>query len=206
MTIRKWTFSDDHNGLPVRGSGNVHCSDRNRPITWGSEGGLPGIPHGVTLTTDEGSTEMGTVFSNVPIGEGDTFVRPSSGGGGFGDPLDRDPEAVLEDVIDEYVSIERAETDYGVVIQAVDPDRCEYTIDRRATKEQRDRIRRNRSDWLDEDPDAIAERYQDGELDELDLIRRYGVIVDWATGELLERTTDQFRSMVRERAASAWEQ
>ena len=33
-------------------------------------------------------------------------LRP--GGGGFGDPLDRDPEAVKEDVVDEYVSIERA--------------------------------------------------------------------------------------------------
>jgi N-methylhydantoinase B len=38
------------------------------------------------------------------------------GGGGWGDPLDRDPQAVLDDVIDEYVSVEGARRDYGVVI------------------------------------------------------------------------------------------
>lgn len=181
-----------------------YCSDRNRSITWGSEGGLPGIPHGVTLEMDGEVNEMGTVFSNIPISEDDMFVRPSSGGGGFGDPLERDPEAVLEDVIDEYVSIDRAKKDYGVVIQTVDPDLCEYTIDQEATKNQRESIRQNRSDWLREDPEEVAEQYRNGELDELDLIRRYGVIVDWATGELLETTTEQFREMLQERSESAW--
>jgi N-methylhydantoinase B len=37
------------------------------------------------------------------------------GGGGWGDPLERDPQAVLDDVLDEYVSVEGAERDYGVV-------------------------------------------------------------------------------------------
>lgn len=182
-----------------------YCSDRNRSITWGSEGGLPGIPHGVTLEMDGEVNEMGTVFSNIPISEGDMFVRPSSGGGGFGDPLKRDPEAVLEDVIDEYVSIDRAKKDYGVVIQTIDPDLCEYTIDQEATENQRESIRQNRNDWLREDPEGVAEQYRNGELDELDLIRRYGVIVDWATGELLETTTEQFREMLQERSESAWD-
>jgi len=38
------------------------------------------------------------------------------GGGGWGDPLVRDPQAVLDDVIDEYVSVEGASRDYGVVL------------------------------------------------------------------------------------------
>lgn len=38
------------------------------------------------------------------------------GGGGYGDPFERDPERVLEDVINGYVSIEAAERDYGVVV------------------------------------------------------------------------------------------
>ena len=38
------------------------------------------------------------------------------GGGGWGSPLDRDPQAVLDDVLDEYVSMEGAERDYGVVL------------------------------------------------------------------------------------------
>ena len=37
------------------------------------------------------------------------------GGGGWGHPLDRDPQAVLDDVLDEYVSVTGAERDYGVV-------------------------------------------------------------------------------------------
>ncbi|MFC0306853.1 hydantoinase B/oxoprolinase family protein [Rhizorhabdus histidinilytica] len=40
----------------------------------------------------------------------------SGGGGGWGDPLDRDPQAVLDDVLDEYVSLEGARADYGVII------------------------------------------------------------------------------------------
>ena len=40
----------------------------------------------------------------------------SGGGGGWGDPLARDVNAVLQDVVDEYVSIEGAARDYGVVI------------------------------------------------------------------------------------------
>ena len=45
----------------------------------------------------------------------------NAGGGGWGDPLQRDPEAVKRDVRDGYVSIEGAARDYGVVI-AGDPE------------------------------------------------------------------------------------
>lgn len=182
-----------------------YCSDRARSITWGINGGLPGIPHGVALARDGAEPEeMGTVFSNVPISPGDEFGRPSSGGGGFGDPLDRDPEAVIEDVKDDYVSIERAAKDYGVVIEEIDADLCAYDLDEEATEEKREYIRQNRDDWLEADPEEVARRYRDGDLDRLDLIRRYGVICDWSNDELLERTTEQFREMLRERAASEW--
>lgn len=201
-------------GCGVRKGGRVlacensvisYCSDRARSITWGINGGLPGLPHGVTLTSGESDPEeMGTVFSSVPIDEGDEFIRPSSGGGGFGDPLKRDPEAVVEDVKDEYVSVERAATDYGVVVDVVDPDLCEYDIDHEATRSKRAHIRENRRDWLEADPAEVAERYANDELSRLDLIRRYGVILDWASGDLLERTTEQFREMLQRRAASEW--
>ena len=67
----------------------------------------------------------------MPLDEGDVFVPPkygvrhlgparyiaaTPGGGGWGDPLLRDPAAVLRDVMDGVVSIEAAERDYGVVI------------------------------------------------------------------------------------------
>ena len=38
----------------------------------------------------------------------------------------------------------------------------------------------------------------------LDLVRQYGVILDWGTGELLPKTTEKFREMLRRRAASHW--
>ncbi len=38
------------------------------------------------------------------------------GGGGWGDPMDREPQAVLDDVLDEYVSVEGAARDYGVAL------------------------------------------------------------------------------------------
>jgi N-methylhydantoinase B len=59
----------------------------------------PGDPSGLTLCQS-----------------GDRIQFHSAGGGGYGDPLNRDPEVVEQDVFNEYVSIERARSDYGVVI------------------------------------------------------------------------------------------
>ena len=73
---------------------------------------------------------------------GDSFTRPSAGGGGLGDPLTRDVNAVLEDVIDEYVSLERAKLDYGVVIHEIDRDIDAFEIDMTATVKERDYIRK----------------------------------------------------------------
>jgi N-methylhydantoinase B len=50
------------------------------------------------------------------LGEGDVFVFFAAGGGGYGDPLDRDPDAVARDVAQGWVSAERAEADYGVAL------------------------------------------------------------------------------------------
>ena len=47
------------------------------------------------------------------------FVNLTAGGGGYGDPLDREPGAVVADVLDGYVSVEAGEQVYGV---AVAPD------------------------------------------------------------------------------------
>jgi len=62
----------------------------------------PGDPSGLTLCHN-----------------GDVIQFHSAGGGGYGDPLERDPEAVVADVFNGYVSIERAREDYGVAIDPV---------------------------------------------------------------------------------------
>lgn len=182
-----------------------YCCDRSRSITWGIEGGLPSSPHGVWLnrgTPDE--QYLGSVFSSVPVKAGDEFTRPSAGGGGFGDPLERDPEAVLEDVIDGYVSVDRAAKDYGVVIREIDPELDQYELDAAATKQQREYIAANRQEWMQTDPERVAERYRAGELDVLDVIRQYGVVLDWGTGELFAESTRQYRDSLRGRTITRW--
>ena len=52
------------------------------------------------------------------LAEGDRVAVVTGGGGGFGDPLTRPAEAVAADVVDGYLSAERACSDYGVVIAA----------------------------------------------------------------------------------------
>ena len=182
-----------------------YCCDRERSITWGLWGGLPSIPHGVWVNPGEPNERyLGSLFSGVPLNQGDTVIRPSAGGGGLGDPLLRETNAVLEDVIEGYVSIERAQKDYGVIVKEIDPDLCEYEVDLAATEKERNRIDRARAGWLDEDAETIAERYRKKELNALDLIRQYGVIVDWGSGKLLEKTTAQFRDMLKRRTVPYW--
>lgn len=89
---------------------------------------------------------------NVPIGPDDVFHQWIAGGGGYGDPLLRRPEAVADDVAAGYVTAEAARAVYGVVVihSVADPD---------ATRQNRRRIRRDR---LGHDPeievsaDAVA--------------------------------------------------
>lgn len=182
-----------------------YCCDRARSVPWGIEGGLPSMPHGVWLTRAGGEPEfLGAQFSNLPVGDGDHFTRPSAGGGGFGDPLTRAVADVVEDVVDEYVSVERAARDYGVVLRLVNADRVEYEVDEAATAATRAEIAGARRGWLTEDAAGVAARFRSGELDLLDVVRRYAVILDWGSGELLERTTRTYRALIGERAAAAW--
>lgn len=182
------------------------CCDRSRSVTWGIYGGLPSIPHGNWLNPGTDKEQfLGAFFSNVKVKKGDSFTRPSAGGGGLGDPLKRDPEAILEDVIDGYVSIERAKKDYGVVIKEIDAELDLYEILEDETAKEREYIRQNRKNWLMEDPDVVYELYKNGEIDELDLIRRYGVIIDFATDEVLYKSTSQFREMLQKRSAAYWD-
>ena len=93
--------------------------------------------------------------------------------------LKRDPQRVRDDVVDDYVSVERARKDYGVVLKVVDEDLAEYEIDEAATRAERRHIAANRKQWLEEDPEQIAARFRAGQIDMYDVIRQHGVICDW---------------------------
>jgi N-methylhydantoinase B len=183
-----------------------YICDRERAIVWGIEGGLPSMPHGLSIKQAGAEKEdwLGSVFSDVPIGPGDVFSRPTAGGGGFGDPLERDPALVLEDVADGYVSIERAAKDYGVVLTVIDAELCAYAVDEAVTKTTREAIRCQRIRWLATDPEEVAAGYRAGKIDRLDVVRRYAVVLDWGTGALLPVSTGQFREMFHKRTASIW--
>src|SRR5689334_1911573 len=80
-------------------------------------GGKPGEPNRMVIRY--GSDDEFVVKHTadwVPIAAGERIMYDYGGGGGWGDPLDRDPQAVLDDVLDEYVSVEGATRDYGVVL------------------------------------------------------------------------------------------
>jgi N-methylhydantoinase B len=55
---------------------------------------------------------------NVRLNRGDAYMMQSGGGGGFGDPMERDPDLVAEDVREGYVSPGVAQSTYGVVLTA----------------------------------------------------------------------------------------
>jgi N-methylhydantoinase B len=183
-------------------SGTVasYCCDRERSVVWGVGGGLAGYPHGATL--NPGGREerfLGACFADVALAPGDVLTRPSSGGGGVGDPLQRDPAAVREDVLDGYVSVRRAARDYGVVFARVDLAALEAVVDETATAALRRDIAALREGWLSEDPQSVAARLRTGELDLLDAVRRYGVVIDRHTGEALQRSTAQLRAAMARR-------
>ncbi|HEY7961825.1 MAG TPA: hydantoinase B/oxoprolinase family protein [Solirubrobacteraceae bacterium] len=112
--------------------------DRVRVPPWGLEGGGEGAP-AAYLILREGAApapaapQFGSKASGVPLRDGEIIAQLTAGGGGWGDPLQRDPERVREDVRLGYVSREAARRDYGVVFDA------EGDIDAAATALARER-------------------------------------------------------------------
>jgi N-methylhydantoinase B len=83
----------------------------------GIAGGSKGAPNKLTLRYgSEDELVVKHTADWVPMAAGDRICFDYGGGGGWGDPLDRPASAVLDDVLDEYVSVEGAERDYGVVL------------------------------------------------------------------------------------------
>ena len=55
-------------------------------------------------------------YARFPLYEGDTVRLVTASGGGFGNPLDRPAEKVVRDVKNEYITLDQARDDYGVLI------------------------------------------------------------------------------------------
>ena len=121
--------------------------DRSRFTPWGSCGGEAGkaseflLNPGTNREVNLGNTDV------VTVQPGDVIRITSAGAGGWGDPFEREAERVLDDVRRGFVSLARAESEYGVVIRndAID---AKATSERRALKKGSDGFGFNQA-WLD---------------------------------------------------------
>lgn len=96
-------------------------TDRVKFLPYGLEGGEPGGPSRNAMIVDgEERTLPGKITTRV--GSDTIIIHEQAGAGGFGDPLERDPAAVLEDYLDEKISAGFAERHYGVVFAKDDLD------------------------------------------------------------------------------------
>ena len=125
-----------------------------RPIAGGMEWigfgeGLKNPPHGVNGGTMspgggiyiehvDGSRTFSSSAGQMPIKDDEILGSVSSGGGGWGNPLDRDAEQVRRDLRDEWISSETARDVFGVVVK----DDLEKTIDQEATEARRAELRK----------------------------------------------------------------
>jgi N-methylhydantoinase B len=127
--VYRWKVDGDNIPCAMFGSGIMEDTAPS-----GLKGGKRAPPYVLKIIRSDGTVIDADTNTFYTIYKGDIVEIYSSGGGGFGDPFEREPEKVLEDVRNELISIESAERDYGVVIN---PDTLE--IDWERTEQLRSR-------------------------------------------------------------------
>ncbi len=113
-----------------------HRGERFASTPWGLEGGAPGRAALAFIVRKDGRREELPSKKMIVLNPGDQLWEYIAGGAGHGDPLERDPELVLADVLDRKITREAARAAYGVVL-AADGD----AVDDVATKEAREALR-----------------------------------------------------------------
>jgi len=116
-----------------------HRGERFSSAPWGLDGGAPGASGRAFILRKDGSREDLPSKKMIVLQPGDQVWEYVAGGAGYGEPLDRDPERVLADVLDRKVTPEAAGEAYGVVLTAEGD-----AVDEPATKEFREALRRQR--------------------------------------------------------------
>jgi N-methylhydantoinase B len=114
---------------------------------YGLSGGKAGEPFCVTVDVDGEARELGGLVDGEPVLKGQIVRVVTTGGGGWGDPLEREPALVLADVIEGRVSVERAREDYGVVLTS-GGDPADVAVDEQATARRRAALRGRRTGAL----------------------------------------------------------
>lgn len=114
-------------------------ADRHRQGAWGIADGREGRPNRFAVRRDDREYSFVELFNlvspskfaNVPLRAGDEYIVESGGGGGFGDPLLRDPDLVRRDVEYGFISPEVAYDVYGIVLAS------NGALDTKATEQRR---------------------------------------------------------------------
>ena len=148
VLIEKWGLRQDSGGAG-KFRGGLGVQRRVKALTdglvsgvveqskfppWGLFGGKSGLANAQALWPGTEREDTSAKFGDVPFKTDEQHDLYTGGGGGWGDPHERDVDAVLTDVVKGYVSLDNARKDYGVAIRE---DDGEYTLDEAATKELR---------------------------------------------------------------------
>jgi N-methylhydantoinase B len=139
-------YRRDYRFLEAEGTLQVR-SDRRTIRPYGLYGGYPGKPSKNYLNPEHENQPLESKVT-MTIKHGDVFSHEVAGAGGWGDPLERDPRAVLKDVRNELISPAVAAQEYGVLI-----DTHNWKVDEAATQRMRAEIRAARG-WS-ETPKAL---------------------------------------------------
>ncbi|MEW6081945.1 MAG: hydantoinase B/oxoprolinase family protein [Bacillota bacterium] len=99
----------------------VHCEDgslylwweRSKNPAWGILGGHPGKPPAVVVNPSTPGEKRILKVNGMKVRSGDVIRVESGGGGGYGDPLERETEQVREDLLDGYIDRAHADSVYG---------------------------------------------------------------------------------------------
>jgi N-methylhydantoinase B len=91
-------------------------AERNKIAPWGLRGGREAAKGEFFLLSSDGTKRKIGSKSTFELKKGEALIIRTPGGGGYGDPRERDPDAVLRDVLNGLVSVEAADREYGVAI------------------------------------------------------------------------------------------
>jgi N-methylhydantoinase B len=119
----------------VEGKWNFELVRRSQCPPWGLWGGKPGDYGVYLLRTSDEHEFCPMAGAHHPVEVNSEVIVRTGGGGGWGDPLERDPSAVRADVQEEFISPRSARDDYGVALRA------DLSIDAPATAQLRDALR-----------------------------------------------------------------
>ena len=106
--------------------------DRDKYTPYGLFGGHNAEGSGLVVSPPDAQETIYRRISGVSIPAGTVLSHRTAGGGGYGDPKERDVIAVLDDVLDEFITVDDAREIYGVII-----DPATHSIDEAATAKLR---------------------------------------------------------------------